>query len=52
MARKGEASLAQIARDFGLSVTTLRRWIAIAERKESGVDPAIGDSAEIRELKE
>jgi transposase len=34
--RKGEAPLAQIAKDFGLSVTTLKRWIAIAERKESG----------------
>jgi len=35
VARKGEAPLAQIAKDFGLSVTTLKRWIAIAERKES-----------------
>ena len=31
VARKGEAPLAQIAKDFGLSVTTLKRWIAIAE---------------------
>ncbi len=29
VARKGEAPLAQIAKDFGLSVTTLKRWIAI-----------------------
>lgn len=36
VARKGEAPLAQIAKDFGLSVTTLKRWIAIAERKETG----------------
>jgi transposase len=36
VARKGEAPLAQIAKDFGLSVTTLKRWIAIAERKDSG----------------
>lgn len=28
--------LAQIEKDFGLSVTTLKRWIAIAERKETG----------------
>jgi transposase len=47
VARKGEAPLAQIAKDFGLSVTTLKRWIAIAERKESGAGP----SAEMRELK-
>lgn len=36
VARKGEAPLAQIAKDFWLSVTTLKRWIAIAERKDSG----------------
>ncbi|MDR7166202.1 transposase-like protein, partial [Pseudarthrobacter oxydans] len=36
VARRGEAPLAQIAKDFGLSVTTLKRWIAIADRKESG----------------
>jgi len=36
MARKGGAPLAGIAKDFGLSVTKLMRWIAIAERKESG----------------
>ncbi|MDQ0078234.1 transposase-like protein [Arthrobacter oryzae] len=39
VARKGEAPLAQIAKDFGLSVTTLKRWIAIAERTESGAAP-------------
>jgi transposase len=27
VARKGEAPLAQIAKDFGLSVTTLKRWL-------------------------
>ncbi|WP_420180849.1 IS3 family transposase [Paenarthrobacter sp. TA1.8] len=51
VARKGEAPLAQIAKDFGLSVTTLKRWIAIAERKDSGAGPAGDDSAEMRELK-
>ena len=51
VARKGEAPLAQIAKDFGLSFTTLKRWIAIAERKETGASPATADSAEIRELK-
>jgi transposase len=50
VARKGEAPLAQIAKDFGLSVTTLKRWIAIAERKETGAGPA-AESAEMRELK-
>jgi transposase len=51
VARKGEAPLAQIAKDFGLSVTTLKRWIAIAERKESGAGAAAAESAEMRELK-
>ncbi|MUU69725.1 IS3 family transposase [Pseudarthrobacter sp. GA104] len=51
VARKGEAPLAQIAKDFGLSVTTLKRWIAIAERKDSGAGPAAAESAEMRELK-
>ena len=51
VARKGEAPLAQIAKDFGLSVTTLKRWIAIAERKETGAGPAPAESAEMRELK-
>jgi transposase len=45
VARKGEAPLAQIAKDFGLSVTTLKRWIAIAERKDSGAGPAAAESA-------
>ncbi|MEO5316931.1 IS3 family transposase [Pseudarthrobacter sp. AG30] len=51
VARKGEAPLTQIAKDFGLSVTTLKRWIAIAERKETGAGPAAAESAEMRELK-
>lgn len=32
---RGEAPLAQIAKDFGLSVTTMKRWITIAERAHS-----------------
>jgi transposase len=51
VARKGETPLAQIAKDFGLSVTKLKRWIAIAERKDSGAGPAAAESAEMRELK-
>lgn len=51
MARKGEAQLAQIVKDFGLSVTTLKRWMAIAERKDSGAGPAAAESAEMQELK-
>ncbi|MHA7141883.1 IS3 family transposase [Arthrobacter sp. Sr33] len=51
VARKGEAPLAQIAKDFGLSVTTLKRWLAIADRKETGVTRAADDSAKMRDLK-
>lgn len=51
MARKGEAPLAQIAKDFGLAVTTLKRWIGIADRKDSGPGLAAAESAEMRELK-
>lgn len=53
VARKGEAPLSQIAKDFGLSVTTLKRWIAIADRKDAGAGagPAPAESAEMRELR-
>jgi transposase len=43
--------MAQIAKDFGLSVTTLKRWIAITELKEAGLGPVASESAEVRELK-
>ena len=51
VARKGEAPLAQIAKDFGLSVTTLKRWLAIADRKDTGITRAADDSTEMRDLK-
>jgi transposase len=36
---------------FRAAVTTLKRWIAIAERKDSGAGPAAAESAELQELK-
>jgi transposase-like protein len=33
VARKGEASIAQIARDFGISESCLQRWLKIAGRE-------------------
>lgn len=39
MARQGEAPLAQIVKDFWLSIPTLKRWIAIAERTETRTLP-------------
>jgi transposase len=59
VARKGEASIAQIARDFGISESCLARWLKIADR-EDGLAPAgPGDrggagkdeSTELRELR-
>jgi transposase len=37
VARKGEAPLRQIAKDFGISEACLHRWLKIADR-EDGVD--------------
>lgn len=53
VARKGEAPLRQIAKDFGISEACLHRWIKIADR-EDGLDrspPAAAEdmSAQLRE---
>jgi transposase len=53
VARKGEASIRQVAKDFGISEACLHRWLKIADR-EDGVnagDPLSGgdQSAELRE---
>lgn len=50
VARKGESPLAQIVKDFRLSVTTLKRSSAIAERREVEAGPAAAESTEVREL--
>ena len=47
MGRKGEAPLAQIAKDFGHLVTPLKRLIAIVERNESGAGPAVRDGRKV-----
>jgi transposase len=56
VARKGEA---QIARDFGISVSCLQRWLKMADR-EDGLAPSVAgerssgaksESAELRELR-
>src|SRR3712207_9574713 len=59
VARKGEASIAQIARDFGISESCLARWLKIADREDGIAPPASGDrgggskdtDAELRELR-
>jgi transposase len=60
VARKGEASISQVARDFGISESCLQRWLKIADREDGLAPPAASgdrgggpkdDSAELRELR-
>ena len=60
VARKGEASIAQIARDFGISESCLARWLKIADREDGLAPPATSgdrgggakdESVELRELR-
>jgi transposase len=52
VARKGEAPIAEIAKDFGISESCLRNWLHVAD-VEDGHRPGTTavESAEIRELK-
>jgi transposase len=52
VARKGEAPISQIAKDFGISEACLHRWLKIAD-VEDGVRPGTtaADNAELRELR-
>ena len=52
VARRGEAPISQIARDFGISEGCVHRWLRRAEI-EDGVRPGLtlAEEAEIRELK-
>jgi transposase len=52
VARKGEAPLSQIAKDFGVSESCLHRWLNLAD-VEDGVRPGVtsAESAELREAK-
>jgi transposase len=52
VARKGQESLAQIAKDFGISESCLHRWVKLADI-EDGVRPGVtaSESAELRELR-
>ena len=60
VARKSEASVAQVAKDFGISETCLQRWLKIADREEGLAPPASSDrggggskdeAVELRELR-
>ena len=52
VARKGQAPLSEVARDFGISESCLRNWLSKAD-VEDGRRPGVtaADSAELRELK-
>ena len=52
VARKGEAPLAQIAKDFGISESCLNNWLRTAD-VEDGKRPGVTreESAELRELR-
>lgn len=48
VARKGESTKAQIAKDFGISEACLHRWLRLAEDAEAGIEP---ESVQMRELR-
>ena len=52
VARRGDAPIAQIARDFGISESCLRNWLAKAD-VEDGVKPGVThvENAELREAR-
>ena len=52
VARKGDAPISQVAKDFGISESCLRNWLHAAD-VEDGVRPGTtaAESAELRELK-
>ena len=52
IARKGEAPLSQVAKDFGISESCLHRWLKLADI-DDGVRPGVtcSESAELRELR-
>ena len=52
IARKGEAPLRQIAKDFGICEGCLHRWLKLADVEDGNRPDAAGsDSAELRELR-
>ena len=52
VARKGEAPIAEIAKDFGISESCLRNWLHLADVEDGHRPGTVAvESAEIRELK-
>jgi transposase len=52
VARKGDASIAEVAKDFGISQWCLQRWLKIADT-DDGIRPGVTttESVELRELR-
>jgi transposase len=50
--RDSDASLAQVAKDFGISPSCLKRWITIDDRKSSTSSPAARAANESDALRE
>ena len=52
VARKGDATVAQVAKDFGISASCLQRWLKLADVEE-GSKPGVtqAESAELKELR-
>ena len=50
--RDSDASMAQVAKDFGISPSCLKRWLAIDERNASRTSRASGPSGESDQLRE
>lgn len=50
VARKSEAPLKQVAKDFGISESSLTNWLKAAEAEEGG-SPSQPESAELAELR-
>ena len=52
VARRGDAPIAQIARDFGISESCLRNWLVKAD-VEDGIKPGLTnvENAELREAR-
>ena len=52
VARKGDAPIAQIAKDFGISESCLRRWLERADIEDGArLGTTTAESVELRELK-
>lgn len=52
VARRREVSMAQVARDFGISESCLARWVRRAEVEEGARDSlTLAEEAEVRELR-